>query len=106
MGPTAIVQVGGVQLVLTSIKCMPGDLQQLRSIGIEPTEQHIIVVKAAVRWRGGYEPVMKHAILVDTPGICTANLDSLDFRHIRRPLFPLDRDIEWTSQSESGTQLL
>ncbi len=95
MGPTAIIQLGGIKLVLTSIKCMPGDLQQLKSIGIDPTQLHIIVVKAAVRWRGGYEPIMAQAIHVDTPGLCTSNLELLDFKHVRRPLFPLDRNIEW-----------
>ena len=100
MGPTAIVQVGGIKVVLTSIKCMPGDLQQLKSIGIEPAEQHIIVVKAAVRWRGGYQPIMSQAIHVDTPGICSSNLDRLEFRNVRRPLFPLDRNFDWSFESK------
>ena len=56
MGPTAVLRCGGVNLVLTSHKCMPGDQQQLKSVGIDPTRQQIIVVKAAVRWRGGYRP--------------------------------------------------
>ena len=54
MGPTAVLRCGGVNLVLTSRKSMPGDQQQLKSVGIDPARQHIIVVKAAVRWRGGY----------------------------------------------------
>src|SRR5215210_6623101 len=45
MGPTAVLRCGGVNLVLTSHKSMPGDQQQLKSIGIDPTRQQIIVVK-------------------------------------------------------------
>jgi microcystin degradation protein MlrC len=90
MGPTAVVRCGGVNLVLTSRKAMPGDQQQLKSVGIDPARQRIIVVKAAVRWRGGYEPIAAHAIYADTPGLGSVDLRRFPFRHIRRPVFPLD----------------
>lgn len=94
-GPTAVVQVAGVNVVLTSTKTAPGDLQQLKSVGIDPVRQRIIVVKSAVRWRGGYEPIARHAIHVDTPGICGADLSRLPFQHLQRPIYPLDRDCPW-----------
>ncbi|MER3485075.1 MAG: hypothetical protein C4345_02950, partial [Chloroflexota bacterium] len=95
MGPTAVVRVEGINLVLTSRKTAPGDLQQLKSVGIDPARQKIIVVKAAVRWRGGYAPVTKHSIDVDTPGLGSVNLESFPFQHLRRPIFPLDPDTSW-----------
>ncbi|MBA2521495.1 MAG: M81 family metallopeptidase, partial [Chloroflexia bacterium] len=61
-GPIAVVRVDGVNLILTTAKTAPGDLQQLKSAGIDPARQQILVVKAAVRWRGGYAPIMKHHI--------------------------------------------
>jgi microcystin degradation protein MlrC len=90
MGPTAVVRCGGVNLVLTSRKTMPGDQQQLKSVGIDPTRQRIIVVKAAVRWRGGFESIAAHAIYADTPGLGSVDLGRFPFRNIRRPIFPLD----------------
>jgi microcystin degradation protein MlrC len=95
MGPTTVVRVAGVNLVLTSRKSMPGDLQQLKSVGIDPARQRIIVVKAAVRWRGGYEPIAQHAIHVDTAGLGSVDLRRFAFRHLRRPIFPLDREVAW-----------
>lgn len=95
MGPTAVVRVDGVNLVLTSRKTMPGDLQQLKSVGIDPERQKIIVVKAAVRWRGGYAPITKHSIDVDTPGLGSVDLSRFDFRNLRRPVYPLDTDTHW-----------
>jgi microcystin degradation protein MlrC len=95
MGPTAVVRVDGVNLVLTSRKTAPGDLQQLKSVGIDPALQQIIVVKAAVRWRGGYQPITRHAIHVDTPGLGSVDLRRFAFRHLRRPIFPLDADLTW-----------
>jgi microcystin degradation protein MlrC len=96
MGPTAVVRVDGVNLVLTSIKAAPGDLNQLRSVGIEPSRQEIIVVKAAVRWRGGYGPITRHSIDVDTPGLGSADLSRFKFKHLRRPMFPLDPHTVWS----------
>ena len=95
MGPTAVLRCGGVNLVLTSRKSMPGDQQQLKSVGIDPTRQQIIVVKAAVRWRGGYGPIAKHAIHVDTPGLGSVDLGRFPYASIRRPIFPLDPAMEW-----------
>ena len=90
-GPTAVVRSEGVNVVLTSVKTAPGDLQQLKSVGIDPARQRIIVVKSAVRWRGGYEPIAGRVVHVDTPGICGAELSRLTYQHVRRPIFPLDR---------------
>lgn len=95
MGPSAVVQIGGISVVLTTLKSMPGDLQQLRSAGIEPTSQRIIVVKAAVRWRGGFGPIAKGSIDVDTPGLGSVHLDQFDFKAIPRPIFPLDMETTW-----------
>ena len=95
MGPTAVVRAGGVNVILATRKTAPGDLQQLRSVGIEPATQRIIVVKSAVRWRGGYGPITAHSIDVDTPGLTTINLGQLPFQHLRRPIYPLDPDTTW-----------
>jgi microcystin degradation protein MlrC len=94
-GPVAIVDVDGVRILLESVKTAPGDLQHLRSAGIDPASQQIIVVKAAVRWRGGYLPITRHHIDVDTPGLGSVNLANFAFERILRPIYPLDPDTTW-----------
>ncbi len=91
-GPTAVVQSGGVSVVLTSTKIAPGDQQQLKSVGIWPDRQHIIVAKSAIRWKGGYEPIARQVFFVDTPGLGATDLSRFDFQHLSRPMYPLDRD--------------
>ena len=92
MGPTAVLQAAGVIVVLTSNKVMPGDLQQLRAVGIEPSDMRIVVVKAAVRWRGGYESITRHSIDVATPGLGSIDLHGFCFDLVRRPVWPLDSE--------------
>jgi microcystin degradation protein MlrC len=95
-GPTAVVVAGGVTVVITSRKTMPGDQQQLKSVGIEPTEQHLLVMKSAIRWRGGFAAITARSIDVDTPGLGSVNLGNFDYQRIRRPIFPLDPETTWS----------
>ncbi|HVC96544.1 MAG TPA: M81 family metallopeptidase [Pirellulales bacterium] len=90
MGRSAVVRHAGVTVLLTSRKTPPFDLGQWRSQGIEPTQLFVIGVKAAVAHRRAYDPIAKASYTVDTPGPCSSNLRALPFRHIRRPVFPLD----------------
>ena len=68
MGPSAVVEHEGIQILLTSIKIPPWDLGQLRSQGIEPTRLKVIGVKAAVAHRAAYNPITKASYTVETPG--------------------------------------
>jgi microcystin degradation protein MlrC len=90
MGPCAVVRTRGVTILLTSIKTPPFDLGQLRSQGIIPEEQFIILVKAAVAHRRAYDPIARISFTVDTPGPCSSDLRRFPYRYVRRPLFPLD----------------
>ena len=97
MGRTAVIEAGGIKVVLTTLRTMPFDAEQLRSIGIDPAAQRIIVAKSAIAWRAAYGAIAKRAITVDSPGIATSNLARLRFRNRPRPLYPLDSDATWPS---------
>jgi microcystin degradation protein MlrC len=99
MGPTAVLRCGGVNLVLTSRKSLPGDQQQLKAVGIDPLRQRIIVTKAAVRWQGGFGPIAAHAIYVDTPGLGSVDLRRFEYQNLRRPIFPLDDEAVWRAET-------
>lgn len=90
MGPCATVRAGGTMILLTSRKTPPFDLAQLRSQGIAPEQQAFIAVKAAVAHRRAYEPILAASYWVATPGSCASDLTRLPYRHISRPIFPLD----------------
>ena len=87
-----------IQLLLTDRKIVPFDAEQLRSQGIQPEAQHIIVVKSAVAWRAAYGDMARAAIPVDTPGLCSTHLERLPYRKIRRPIYPLDLEMQWTAE--------
>jgi len=102
LGPTAVLEVegnhgGSVQVVTTSLRYQPTDLEVLRSQGIEPTEQQIIVVKSSVHYRAAFTPVARQIIEVDTPGLTSPHIDKLDLKRIQRPAWPYDADMEWST---------
>jgi microcystin degradation protein MlrC len=94
MGPSAVVQTGGVTILLNSKKTPPFDLAQYRSQGLQPESFHIIGVKAAVAHRKGYDPITKASYFVDTPGPCSSNLRTFPYQHLNRPIYPLDNITE------------
>lgn len=89
-GLTAVVAVRDSLVVLTSNRQTPFSLQQLLSLGIDPKAMRMIVVKAAIAYRAAYEPIAGEIIEVDTPGLTAVNPLHFSYRHVRRPLFPLD----------------
>ncbi len=90
MGASAVVRCGGVRILITTRKTPPGDLNQLRSQGIEPLQQKIIVVKSAVAFRGAYEAVAGEIWEVNTPGLCSSDLSRFTYKNVPRPIYPLD----------------
>ena len=79
-----------LRIIVTSKKTAPFDLGQLRSQGIIPEKCDVIAVKAAVAHRAAYDPITSHSFTVATPGPCASDLRTMPFKHVRRPLFPLD----------------
>jgi microcystin degradation protein MlrC len=93
-GLTAVVEIHGRSLiVLTSKRQTPFSLHQLLSLGVDPRLMRYIVVKAAIAYRAAYEPIAGRIIEVDTPGLTAVNPLRFAYRHVRRPLFPLDEDM-------------
>jgi microcystin degradation protein MlrC len=102
LGPTAVLEIegrhgGSVQVITTTHRMQPTDLEMIRSQGIEPTEQQILVVKSSVHYRAAFTPIAKEIIEVDTPGLTSPHLDRLEFRRIPRPMYPFDMDMSWSA---------
>ncbi len=80
----------GIVILISGRKTPPGDLEQLRSQGIDIEAQKIIVVKSTIAFRGAYEAIAGDIIEVDTPGLCAANLTGFTYHKLHRPIYPLD----------------
>ena len=84
MGPSAVLQVNGVRVLLNSRKTPPFDLGQFRSQGIQPETLRAIGVKAAVAHRQAYDKIACASYTVATLGPCASNLSLLPYRRLRQ----------------------
>ncbi len=94
-GDAAVLESAGVKILIRERKVMPFDRQEIEVMGIDPAKCRIIVVKSALAWRAAYGELARAVIEVDTPGICTARLETLPYRRVRRPIVPLDPLEAW-----------
>ena len=93
-GLTAVVKTDAAGIVvLNSLRHPPFSLGQLTSLGLDPERAGILVVKAAVAYKAAYAPIAKRIIEVDTPGLTAANPAGFAYRHVRRPIVPLDEEL-------------
>jgi microcystin degradation protein MlrC len=90
MGPTAVLAIDGVDVIVTSNRVQALDGGMFRSQGINPSRKRVLVLKSSVHYRGAFEPLASRVIEVDTPGLSNADLSRYAYQHVRRPIFPLD----------------
>lgn len=93
MGRAAVLEIGWVKILLAEKSAITVDPELFRSHGINPEHCKIVVVKSPNGFRAAYAPIAGKMIVVDTPGVSTANLTRLPWKRIARPIWPLDRDL-------------
>lgn len=90
MGPTAVLRIGGIDVVTISNRIQTIDLQVFLSQGIDPTTKNVLVVKSVQHFRAAYAPIARDIVVVDSGGICSPDIARLNFTRLRRPIWPFD----------------
>ena len=91
MGPTAVLDTGKLEIVVVSRHHEPWDLGVFTSVGIDPRTKRYLLLKSRIHYRAGFAPIGRGTITLDGDGVTTSDNSRLDYRQIRRPIFPLDR---------------
>lgn len=95
MGPTAVFETGNVQIVVVSLHHEPWDIGVFTSVGIQPQQKKYLLLKSRIHYRAGFAPIAKHTIHCDGEGVTTSRNDLLSYKHLRRPIYPLDEDVDF-----------
>ena len=90
MGKAGILSLGNIDIVVLSRHIEPYDPECLRSLGIEPTARRYVMLKSRIHYRVGYRDLAKAIVECAGRGVCTSDYSEVDFRNVRRPIFPLD----------------
>ena len=95
-GPSVAIETdSGNKILVTSKPAMSSSLEQFRSVGFEPKDQKIIVVKGTHSPRPAYEPIAKKMFWLESPGASTADLGNFIYKNRRMPMYPLEPQTTW-----------
>ncbi|TCP52354.1 microcystin degradation protein MlrC [Tumebacillus sp. BK434] len=94
MGPTAVIETGGLKLVITTHRRACIDTAVFTSVGIDPAAMPVLVIKSRGHFRASFEPIASSILEVDAPGPANPSLHRFPYRNIPRPVWPLDEIAE------------
>src|SRR5436190_6609456 len=83
MGPSAALRIGDVRVVVNSHKAQLADQSMYRYVGIEPSEQAILVNKSSVHFRADFEPIAHELLICAAPGAMPADTAELPWTRLR-----------------------
>ena len=95
LGLVATVDVAGVRVILTSERAIPFDTLHLRIPGVEPEKAKMVSAKCASAWSGIFGGMAAGHIYVDTPGVCSSNVERMPYTRLERAFYPLDSDVQY-----------
>ena len=83
LGPTALIELSGIQIVVASKKVQCADRAMFTHIGCEPKDMDIVVVKSSVHFRADFSSIASDVLVVACPGPNPADHRELDYQHLR-----------------------
>ena len=92
LGDCAAVAIGGVRVVLISNRTQALGLELFRNLGIEPTEQKLLLVKSTNHFMAAFGPIAAKVIYVDSDGPLSRDYVKIPYTRVQRPIWPLDAE--------------
>jgi microcystin degradation protein MlrC len=98
LGPSALLDLGGIQVVVISIRTQCADPVFLEMMGLDIGRARAVVVKSRGHFRAGFDELFsdQQVIEVNAPGLTSPILSRFDFRYLPRPVFPVDPIVDWS----------
>ena len=82
LGPSVLIDVDGVRVIVVSRKMQALDQAILRHVGIEPAACPILALKSSVHFRADFGPIARRVLVAIAPGPVVADPAILNFRHV------------------------
>ncbi|NYT62523.1 M81 family metallopeptidase [Alcaligenaceae bacterium] len=89
-GTTVVLDTGNIEIIIISQHQEPFDISCLQSVGIDPFKKRYVILKSRVHWRAGFGNMAREVVECNGLGVTTSDYSQLEFKHVRRPIYPLD----------------
>ena len=95
LGPMALLHLGGVKVVVVSVRQQAKDTAMFTAMGIDLGRVRSLVVKSRGHFRAAFDLLFSddRIVEVDVPGLTTPILTRVPYRNVPRPIYPLDPDM-------------
>lgn len=96
MGPTAVLQVGGIKILITSFATYEWCGEQFEALELDARDSKFVVAKNPMNYGMAYGEFAQATFILNTPGPTPATLKHVAYKHLQRPYFPADEEItDW-----------
>ncbi|HTB43175.1 MAG TPA: M81 family metallopeptidase [Acetobacteraceae bacterium] len=99
LGPSAALDLDGITVVVLSNRYQCADPVFFEAFGLDIAAARVVVVKSRGHFRGGFDEFFRHEdiVEVDAPGLTSPILSRFAWRHMPRPVLPIDDNAHWTA---------
>ncbi|MTI41203.1 M81 family metallopeptidase [Fulvivirga lutimaris] len=94
-GKTAVIVKDKLYLILTSLPCPAFKPSFFTKLGLSLWKADVVVVKNLFPFRLFFWLYNRKTIYVETKGVTNIDVFQLDYKHIPRPIYPLDKIENW-----------
>ena len=94
-GKTAVIVQGELHLILTTLPCPAYKPSFFTKLGLNLWKADVIVVKNLFPFRLFYWKYNRLTLYVKTEGVTNIDVFKLNYQHIPRPIYPLDKVESW-----------
>lgn len=95
IGEHAVLQVENVTVIVTAHRRGFTTVADFTQAGVDPLAYKIVVVKLGYLFPDLIRVAPK-ALLALSPGVSDLALARIPYRHIQRPMYPVDKEFSWT----------
>jgi microcystin degradation protein MlrC len=97
LGPSCLLRIGGVRVAVSSKRHQIYSTDFFAHFGIDIRSVSAFAVKSRGHFRAGFEHIVSPERIyeIDAPGLTSPNLQAIPWKHLPRPILPLDPDTVW-----------
>jgi microcystin degradation protein MlrC len=97
IGKAAALTLDGITVIVLTHRYQCADPMFFEAFVIDIAAARVVVVKSRGHFRGGFDEFFRHeqVIEVDAPGLTSPILSRFPWRHMPRPVLPIDDEAVW-----------
>ncbi len=105
IGKAAALTLDGITVIVLTHRYQCADPMFFEAFDLDIAAARVVVVKSRGHFRGGFDEFFRHdqVIEVDAPGLTSPILSRFSWRHMPRPVLPIDDTAAWAAPSGSLT---